>query len=176
MTEQAASEVRPRSVHRGPTTRRRSLSPFHHPRLVPQPPSGPGWLHELKLDGDRFQVRVAAGRASWRSRSGADRSTVLPDLNSFPALPDCILDGELCALEAKDRPDFSLLRARLGARQRGAALEPTVFLVFDLLYLERRQHRFCRVNRQRRIRQARFKGLRTDKRPTEVMAERPEQT
>lgn len=110
--------------------------PFQHPRLVAQPPSGPGWLHELKLDGDRFQARVAAGTASWRSRSGADRSQLLPDLSSFPGLPDCILDGELCALDADGRANFSLLRARLGERQRGVAREPVVFFVFDILYLK----------------------------------------
>ncbi|ACG80056.1 ATP-dependent DNA ligase (plasmid) [Phenylobacterium zucineum HLK1] len=109
--------------------------PFQHPRLVAQPPSGSEWLHELKLDGDRFQARVAAERVTWRSRSGADRSALLPDLVHLPHLPDCILDGELCALAPDGRPDFSLLRSRLGARQRGAAQEPIVFFAFDILHL-----------------------------------------
>lgn len=109
--------------------------PFQHPKLVDRPPAGPEWLHELKLDGDRFQARVASGEVSWRSRSGADRTDLLPDLTRLPWAPDCILDGELCALDATGRPDFSLLRARLGARQRRAATEPVVFFVFDVLHL-----------------------------------------
>lgn len=109
--------------------------PFQHPKLVAEPPHGPAWVHELKLDGDRFQLRVSAGRATWRSRSGAERTALLPDLTEFPQLPDCIVDGELCALGTDGRANFSILRARLGARQRGAAFEPLVFFAFDLLYL-----------------------------------------
>lgn len=107
--------------------------PFQHPKLVREPPTCLGWLHETKLDGDRLQARVAAGRVSWRSRSGADRSRLLTDVGL--ELPDCILDGELCALDQAGRPNFSLLRARLGARQRGVAQEPVVFFAFDVFHL-----------------------------------------
>lgn len=110
--------------------------PFQHPKLVRQPPAGREWLHEVKLDGDRLQVRAFRGRTSWRSRSGADRTAWLADLTNGLNLPDCILDGELCALGNDGRPSFSLLRARLGARQRGDAQEALVFFVFDLLHFD----------------------------------------
>ena len=31
---------------------------FQHPKLVSVPPVGQQWLHEVKLDGYRLQVRV----------------------------------------------------------------------------------------------------------------------
>ena len=37
--------------------------PFQHPKLVQRPPAGPGWVHEVKLDGYRMQLHVADGRA-----------------------------------------------------------------------------------------------------------------
>ena len=30
---------------------------FQHPKLVAKPPSGPAWLHEIKFDGYRLQIR-----------------------------------------------------------------------------------------------------------------------
>lgn len=108
--------------------------PVQKPKLVAAPPIGPEWTHEAKLDGDRMQLRVAGGEASWRSRSGADRTAWLGDLAQQAArLPDCLLDGELCALEA-GRPSFSRLQARLGARQRGQIDGDLVFFAFDVLF------------------------------------------
>ena len=43
--------------------RMRSLSPFIDPAtpvLVPEPPLGPEWLHEIKWDGYRMQVQRPA--------------------------------------------------------------------------------------------------------------------
>jgi len=38
--------------------------------LVRRPPSGPEWLHEIKFDGCRVEVRVQRGRAAWFTRHG----------------------------------------------------------------------------------------------------------
>jgi bifunctional non-homologous end joining protein LigD len=108
--------------------------PIQKPKLVAAPPLGPEWVHEAKLDGDRMQLRVVGGQPAWRSRTGTDRSAWFPDLAAAAAqLPDCILDGELCALEA-GRPSFSLLQARLGARRRGQVEGELSFFAFDLLF------------------------------------------
>lgn len=64
-------------------------------------PSMPGtFLHEIKFDGYRFQLNVQSGRATWFTRNGHDWTQKLP-LHSAAAamLEDCVLDGELCALE-----------------------------------------------------------------------------
>ena len=41
-------------------------------RLVEQPPSGAGWVHEVKFDGYRMQLRVEDGKATLFTRKGLD--------------------------------------------------------------------------------------------------------
>jgi bifunctional non-homologous end joining protein LigD len=65
-----------RSDLEGGLGRRRAAPPlplfvdFQHPKGVARPPSGPGWLHEIKYDGYRVQLRVLDGRA-WLHTRGA---------------------------------------------------------------------------------------------------------
>jgi bifunctional non-homologous end joining protein LigD len=109
--------------------------PFQHPKLVETPPRGAGWRHEVKLDGYRIQLRVAAGRVGWRTREAHDWSDRFPDLSALArALPDAILDGELCVLGPDDRPDFSALRSAVGRRQGGHIEGDLVVFLFDLLW------------------------------------------
>jgi bifunctional non-homologous end joining protein LigD len=58
----------------------RAFLPFQHPRLVAKPPMGPGWVHEVKFDGYRFQVHVEAGRARLYTRNGHDWTHCFPYL------------------------------------------------------------------------------------------------
>jgi bifunctional non-homologous end joining protein LigD len=105
--------------------------PFHHPKLVATPPSGDHWLHEVKFDGYRMQVRVERGAATIYSRNGLVWTDRLPELAAAAAaLPDCILDGELCVLDGQGRSDFSALRASLSPGKTGRL----VFLPFDQLW------------------------------------------
>ena len=47
------------------TARAPDFIPFQLVKLVSTPPAGNRWLHEIKFDGYRIQVRVeATGRAS----------------------------------------------------------------------------------------------------------------
>ena len=41
-------------------------------QLVEQPPSGAGWVHEVKFDGYRIQLRVEKGKARLLTRKGLD--------------------------------------------------------------------------------------------------------
>jgi bifunctional non-homologous end joining protein LigD len=41
-------------------------------KRVGRPPSGGDWVHEIKLDGYRMQLRVAGGEAVMRTRKGLD--------------------------------------------------------------------------------------------------------
>ena len=108
---------------------------FQHPKLVEAPPSGPGWIHEVKFDGYRMQVRAHRGTASWRTRTGLDWTDRFADLAGlFTGLPDCVLDGEVCVLDAQGQPDFSALRSAMGRRQAGALVGDLVYFVFDLLF------------------------------------------
>lgn len=105
--------------------------PYQHPRLVAEPPTGERWIHEIKFDGYRMQVRVVAGEPIFYTRNGHDWTDRLPELAAEAArLPDCILDVELVALNLKGQPDFSDLRASLSPGRTGRL----VMFVFDILW------------------------------------------
>lgn len=85
--------------------------------LVDRPP-GRGWLHEIKLDGYRIQARVAAGKATLRSRKGLDWSHRFPEIAAACGeLPDCIIDGEICGIDKEGLPDFAGLLHALSKRR-----------------------------------------------------------
>jgi len=42
------------------------------PLPVEKPPSGPQWLHEIKLDGYRMAARIDNGRVQLLTRTGLD--------------------------------------------------------------------------------------------------------
>lgn len=107
-----------------------SFLPFQHPRLVAVPPNGPGWIHEIKFDGYRVQAHVGDSVRIF-TRRGHDWTHKFPELaRDLSDLPDCILDGELCAVDSAGQPNFSMLRAAL-APGRTAKL---VLFVFDILH------------------------------------------
>ncbi len=104
------------------------------PTLVQQPPRGEDWIHELKLDGYRMQVRIAAGQVQLITRGGHDWTDRLPELADAAAslsLRSGILDGELVALTAEGVTDFSSLQAAVAQGRTGQL----VMFFFDLLYL-----------------------------------------
>ena len=106
--------------------------PFQLVKLVASPPAGDRWLHEIKFDGYRIQIRVEGHRARFRTRNGLDWTEKFASLAvAAGGLSDCILDGELCAVSAAGYSDFSALRSALGARGRKDDL--AVF-VFDILF------------------------------------------
>ena len=100
-------------------------------RLVASPPRGEPWLHELKLDGYRLQLRVSAGRATLRTRTGLDWTERFPTIAiDLARLPDSLLDSEVVALDPQGQPSFSLLQATLSDE----ASAPMLCYVFDLLH------------------------------------------
>ncbi|HET7083220.1 MAG TPA: DNA ligase D [Rhizomicrobium sp.] len=100
-------------------------------RLVDRPPSGGNWGHEVKFDGYRMQLRVEDGKARLLTRKGLDWTGKFPAIAKTAAkLPDCIIDGEVCALDHKGAPDFAALQAALSDGQSQAL----IFFVFDLLF------------------------------------------
>jgi len=106
--------------------------PFSHPTLVSKPPAGGQWIHEIKFDGYRFQLRVEAGQARWFTRNGFDWTHKVGHLSVFAGeLPDCILDGELCALDPETgQPSFSALASAMASGDT----DELVFFAFDILF------------------------------------------
>lgn len=110
-----------------------AAAPFLPPQLcvtASVPPSGPLWLHELKLDGYRVQVAVVDGTVTIRTRTGRDWTPRFPSLARAAArLGDCVMDGEAVVLNADGVPDFALLQAVLSGDTRA----DLAFFAFDLL-------------------------------------------
>jgi bifunctional non-homologous end joining protein LigD len=111
-----------------------SLPGFIAPQLcqaVSRPPSGTGWLHEIKFDGYRIQLRVQNGKVSLKTRKSLDWTEKFPVIaEEATTLPDAIVDGELVALDENGAPDFAALQAALSEQNTGEL----IFYVFDLLF------------------------------------------
>lgn len=100
-------------------------------KLVDQPPSGANWVHEVKFDGYRMQLHVEGGKARLFTRKGLDWTAKFSAIAKVAAkLPDCIIDGEICALDHHGAPDFAGLQAALS----DGKTEPLIFFAFDLLF------------------------------------------
>jgi DNA ligase D-like protein (predicted ligase) len=123
--------------------------PLMHPRLVERPPQGLPWLHEVKFDGYRMQVQVKAGRARFLTRNGLDWTERFPGLSAMAGeLRDCVLDAELCALDANGYSSFSKLRSAIFK-----APDTLVLFVFDLLFEgEDDQRPYATTARKHRLR------------------------
>jgi len=100
-------------------------------RLVEQPPSGAGWVHEVKFDGYRLQLRIEHGKTRLFTRKGLDWTAKFRAIaKAATDLPDSIIDGEVCALDHNGAPDFAALQAALS----DGKTEPLIFFAFDLLF------------------------------------------
>jgi bifunctional non-homologous end joining protein LigD len=116
---------------------RPDLPGFIEPQLATsadKPPPGPDWVHEIKFDGYRMQLRTEAGKASLKTRKGLDWSDRFPEIAVAGAkLADGLIDGEVVALDSTGAPDFAALQAAITERKTG----DLVFFAFDQLFAGR---------------------------------------
>lgn len=138
-------------------TRIAHIPPFVSPelaRLVDAPPSGAGWVHEVKYDGYRMQLRVEHGKARLSTRKGLDWTQRFPEIAAEGAkFSDCMLDGEICALDKDGRTDFAALQDALSTGRTGAL----AYFVFDCLFDGKEDLRRLPLDE----RKARLKALRS---------------
>ena len=98
--------------------------------LVKELPRGDGWLFEPKWDGYRALAYLRGGEVEeLQSRSGKSDftsrfETIARALPRVVRTPDCVLDGEICALDEDGRASFSAMQQGTGR---------LVYYVFDLL-------------------------------------------
>jgi bifunctional non-homologous end joining protein LigD len=94
-------------------------------------PSGRGWLFEVKWDGYRAIASVRGGETTLTSRRGNDLtgrfSEVAKEVAKAVRSPDCVLDGEVCALDEEGRSSFSVMQQGSGQ---------LVFYAFDVLEVD----------------------------------------
>jgi len=120
----------------GPSRRDAPLPQFVPPQLsqpVEKPPSGPQWVHEIKLDG----FRMAAHR-QWSGSAAHPNRPRLDDKypSAIGALANvrvktAYIDGELCGVDEAGLPSFGHTQAATDG-ERGGRL---VYYAFDLLHL-----------------------------------------
>lgn len=105
-------------------------------KLKPKPPAGEGWIHEIKFDGYRLQVKIENGRVTMLTRGGLDWTEKFgKDLvDAFASLPveTAVIDGELVVERDNGASDFSALQHDLSEGR----YDRFVFYAFDLLYLD----------------------------------------
>lgn len=105
------------------------------PTLVPSPPQGHGWLHEVKYDGYRMLAFLDNGRVKLQTKNGHDWSARFPELvEAVKLLPasSAVLDCEMCALLPSGVSSMTALKVAMGK-----ASHQLVLFAFDLLYLNR---------------------------------------
>jgi bifunctional non-homologous end joining protein LigD len=104
------------------------------PSPVKAPPSGPGWLHEIKHDGFRILARRDSAGVRLITRAGNEFSHRFPFIGmAVGKLPvrSCLIDGEAIVCDENGLAVFELIR-------RHGALASAVLCAFDLLELDGR--------------------------------------
>lgn len=123
-----------RTAARAKTSSHSAMPAFIEPQLcqtLSRPPNGKGWLHEIKFDGYRIQMRIVDGKATLKTRKGLDWTGRYPAIAAAAKhLPDAMIDGEICALDHNGAPDFAALQAALSEGKTG----DLVYFAFDLLF------------------------------------------
>jgi bifunctional non-homologous end joining protein LigD len=85
------------------------------PRRADTPPTGSGWIHEIKHDGFRILARRESDRVRLFTRNGYDFATRFPKIaDAIANLPvrSCVVDGEAIVVDRHGLSVFELLRYR----------------------------------------------------------------
>jgi ATP-dependent DNA ligase len=102
------------------------------PSPAKDPPSGPGWLHEIKHDGFRILARRDGASVRLITRHGNDFTARFPlAATAVTALParSFLIDGEAIVTNASGLAVFDLIR-----RKRHG--DDAVLIAFDLIELD----------------------------------------
>jgi bifunctional non-homologous end joining protein LigD len=123
--------LRPRTRPSGPA----APSAFEPciPTQADRPPSGPGWLHEIKHDGFRLIAHREATGVRLLTRNGHDWSDRYPAVVAAVGklrCKSCVIDGEVVICDEHGRAVFDRL-------QNGPRIKPeAVLFAFDLIELD----------------------------------------
>jgi len=114
-----------------PAGKARFIDPMK-PRLLEKPPTAGDWMYELKFDGIRLIAVKNGDKVNLISRNKNELAGRFADAAADVAtLPvdDCVIDGEVVALDEKGGSSFQLLQAHEMEGRRA----PIYYYVFDLL-------------------------------------------
>src|SRR5688572_6937895 len=103
--------------------------------LVDAPPDGDGWIHEIKFDGYRLQVRIDGSSIQFVTRGGQDWTSKFGPLAAAAAslgASRALIDGEAVVLKPDGGSDFQALQNAISGRDP----RDIVYYAFDLLHLD----------------------------------------
>jgi bifunctional non-homologous end joining protein LigD len=107
--------------------------------LKATPPKDERYRAEVKIDGYRLAIHIEPTGVRIITRGGHDWT------ERFPAIADearqlgvasAILDGEAAVLDEQGRSDFGALQQSLGGRGGKLPSSGSIFIAFDVLYLD----------------------------------------
>src|SRR3954447_15065569 len=104
------------------------------PTLVSEPPTGEGWIHEIKYDGYRTLIALDGDRCRAFIRNGNDWSSSYSrviEVCGRLACKSAVIDGEMVVQDENGLTDFNALRSAIYK-----APHRLVFFTFDLLHLD----------------------------------------
>jgi bifunctional non-homologous end joining protein LigD len=119
------------------------------PTLVAEPPTGEGWIHEIKHDGYRTLIVIDRGQVRAFTRNGNDWTAAyrrVVDACSKLACKTAVLDGEIVVQDENGLTDFDALRSAIYT-----APHRIVFFAFDLLHLDGKDLRGCPLLERRAL-------------------------
>ena len=105
-------------------------------------PGGERWIHEIKYDGYRLQLRKDEGDIRFLTRRGLDWTSRFESLVVAAwhiPVRKLVLDGELVVQSESGLTDYGALIADLGEGRS----DRFIFFAFDILQLEGRSLRAC---------------------------------
>jgi bifunctional non-homologous end joining protein LigD len=108
--------------------------------LTEEPPSGPGWIYEIKLDGYRTLAFIKGGEIRLISRTGKEWTGPLEPIAAACAdlgVENAILDGEVVAFAGDGTTSFQRLQNAFGEGRAGEL----AYHLFDLIHLDGRDLR-----------------------------------
>ncbi len=117
-----------------PSNKPRFIEPMKA-KLVEKPTAKGEWIYELKFDGFRAIAVKVGKKVSLFSRNEKKLDARFPEVvDAVKKLPakECVIDGEVVALDEEGRSAFQLLQMR----EMQAKKSPLYFYAFDLLQFD----------------------------------------
>lgn len=121
--------------------------------LAKSPPPGDSWIHEIKLDGYRIQMRVDKSKKpgiELLTRTGLDwthRMKQVADAALGLPVKSALIDGEVVVLSQDGNTSFADLQASF----QDGAHHDLIYFAFDLLHLNGRNLRELPLLERKRI-------------------------
>ncbi len=115
-----------------PSGKARFIAPMKA-KLSDQQPTRGDWSYELKFDGIRLIAVKDGSKVNLISRNGNELAARFREVaDAIASLPvkNCVIDGEVVAVDEKGRSSFQLLQ---GLELPGGKKHPVFFYAFDLL-------------------------------------------